>query len=85
MSDELMIFPPHIEAQVTHAAKFRKGLYAALPGTGPSEETCGSCKHCHRSYDGRFRKCDLVRRLWTHGPGTDIKARAPACNKWERP
>jgi hypothetical protein len=21
--------------------------------------------------------------IWTNGPGTDIKARSPACEKWE--
>lgn len=81
---QLMVLPPHIEATVTYAAKVkRKGLYAARPGTGPVGETCGSCKHIVRAWNGRYRKCDLVRRLWTHGPGTDIKARSPACSKWE--
>jgi hypothetical protein len=22
-------------------------------------------------------------RFWTHGPGTDIKAKSPACKHWE--
>lgn len=60
-----------------------KGLYAAMPGTGPAGETCGSCKHCHRAGSGRYRKCELCRSKWTGGPGTDIKARSRACSKWE--
>lgn len=87
MSDDrfqLMVLPAHIAANTTRAYKPKKGMYAAAPGTGPDGETCGSCKHCHRSGDGRYRKCELVRRLWTHGPGTDIKARSAACSKWEK-
>lgn len=61
----------------------KQGLYAALPGTGPAGETCGSCEHCHRAWNGRYRKCALLRNRWTGGPGTDIKARSPACAKWE--
>lgn len=80
---ELMQLPPHIDATVTHAVRIKKsGLYAAWPGTGPSGETCGSCQHIMRT--ARYRKCDLVRRLWTGGPGTDIKARSAACSKWEK-
>lgn len=60
-----------------------RGLYAALPGTGPDGETCGSCEHIARHPSGHYRKCALVRDRWTHGPGTDIKARSPACSKWE--
>ena len=60
--------------------------YAATPGTGPTGETCKSCKHYsgHRTRPGTmFRKCGLMESIWTHGPGTDIKAGSPACSKWE--
>jgi hypothetical protein len=81
---ELMRLPPHIEATVTRAVPIKKsGLYAAWPGTGPDGETCGSCKHCVRAWNGRYRKCGLLRSIWTGGPGTDIKARSAACSKWE--
>lgn len=61
--------------------------YAAPPGTGPAGETCRSCDH-YRSVDGgskTFPKCDLRRATWTHGYGTDILARAPACREWKAP
>lgn len=62
--------------------------YAATPGTGPMGETCHSCKH-YAYNEGRtaraYRKCALMRAIWTGGPGTDIKAGSPACSKWERP
>lgn len=81
---QLMVLPSHVETKAAGAYKPKKGLYAAAPGTGPAGETCGSCKHCHRAWNGRYRKCELVRTLWTGGPGTDVKARSPACPKWER-
>lgn len=84
MSDELMLFPSHIAATVTKGVRIKKnGLYADWPGTGPASETCGSCRHIMRT--ARYRKCQLVRKLWTGGPGTDIKARSPPCKKWEKP
>lgn len=61
--------------------------YAAPPGTGPKGETCRTCKHrIHRgNSEGRGRghqKCAKHPRP-THGPATDILARAPACKFWE--
>lgn len=55
--------------------------YAALPGTGPAGETCGSCQHMV-GRGGRFRKCALIEPKWTHSPRTDVLARSPACLKW---
>lgn len=55
--------------------------YVALPGTGPKGETCGTCTH--KVSMRKYRKCELNRPRWTHGPGTDILARSPACSKWE--
>ncbi len=60
--------------------------HAALPGTGPDNETCGGCAH-YRSceyHDKTYRKCWLVREYWSHGPGTDIRQKDPACKEWER-
>jgi hypothetical protein len=60
--------------------------YAALPGTGPVGETCRSCKHyAHVKYAKVYRKCALIEKRWTNGPGTDILARSPACHYWEKP
>jgi len=57
--------------------------YAAPPGTGPEGETCGTCKHIYRNRLAKtYLKCALMRRNWTGGPGTDIRARAPACRHW---
>ena len=55
-------------------------------GTGPKGETCRSCKHyVRRIYSKPYRKCGLMRRLWTRGAATDIKASWPACGRWEQP
>jgi len=78
VSDELMILPP----QSTPPKP--KGLYAMPPGSGPSGETCGSCKHLYRNRMAKvYLKCSLCRAKWTSGAGTDIKARSPACSKWQ--
>jgi hypothetical protein len=61
-----------------------KGGYAAAPGTGPDGETCGSCRHLYRKHMSKtYLKCFLMRRHWTGGSGTDIKAKSPACKVWE--
>lgn len=58
--------------------------YAAMPGTGPTGETCKSCQHyVIKQMAKAYRKCLLRRAVWTGGAGTDVKARAPACSKWE--
>lgn len=55
--------------------------YGGRPGTGPKGETCGTCKNCVRMR--RWSKCDLARKAWTGGRGTDILVRTAACDKWE--
>jgi hypothetical protein len=61
--------------------------YAAEPGTGPTGESCGTCRHhCVICYSKPYHKCSEFRRLggkWTGGPGSDIRVRSPACRLWE--
>ena len=78
----------HPEAITRSKASPSMKGYAAPPGTGPVGETCRTCKHYahQRNSEGRgaaHPKCALMRALWTHGPGTDIKAKSLACEKWE--
>lgn len=70
--------------QLTKPVKYKVKGYADRPGTGPEGETCRTCEHIERvSYHDRvYLKCGLVE--WTHGPGTDIRAKSPACSKWEK-
>lgn len=67
----------------------RPGLnaYPAQPGTGPAGKTCRDCANYTHGGTGRrrFPKCGLMRPAWTSGYGTDIKARSPACEKFEEP
>jgi hypothetical protein len=65
----------------------RPNGYADLPGTGPPGETCRSCRHIERHQGGTrtYLKCGLMARRHTHGPGSDILAKAPACRRWEKP
>jgi len=62
-----------------------RGGHAAKPGTGPSGETCGTCRHrVHTEIDSgkKYQKCMKIRANWTHGPGTDIKKKDKACACW---
>lgn len=59
--------------------------YAAPPGSGPAGETCGSCKHLYRNQLAKtYLKCELMHASWTGGGKTDVRARSPACSRWER-
>jgi hypothetical protein len=62
------------------------GGYAMRPGSGPAGERCGTCRHDVKVNGGTrdYHKCALCKPNWTHGPGSDIKQRSPACSKWER-
>lgn len=55
-------------------------------GTGPEGETCGTCRYLVRNEyrSGHFLKCELMRKVWTHGPGSDIRAKWRACREWEK-
>lgn len=58
--------------------------HAAPPGTGPEGETCKSCAHLYRNRMAKiYLKCALRRAHWTGGAGTDVRARDPACARWE--
>lgn len=58
--------------------------YAAVPGTGPSGETCRSCRHmAPQRFAKTYNKCGLMQSYWTGGRGTDVLARSPACRRWE--
>lgn len=59
--------------------------HAANPGSGPKGETCGTCQHRTHVRGGakEYQKCELCRKSWTHGPGSDIRAKDPACAYWK--
>ena len=60
--------------------------YPAKPGTGPANETCGSCDLRIRfKVAGAWYKCQLMQPHWSHSAGTDIKLKSPACSCWEKP
>jgi len=55
------------------------------PMGGPCRPLAGTCGDCaslrrveyHRTH---YLKCSLVR--WTHGSGTDLRRKWPACDRW---
>lgn len=60
--------------------------YAARPGSGPKGETCKTCEFAVKSQGGRryYWKCKKLGVMnWTHGPGTDIRLKSPACRFWQ--
>lgn len=62
-----------------------KGGYRGIPGAGPPDQTCGTCRYCYyrsRRNPRRYYKCALVAP--TSGPGTDIRLKTPACQFWEK-
>lgn len=78
---DLMVLPPHVKPVV----RLKKHGHAALPGTGPAGETCGSCKHLYRNRMAKtYLKCGLMRAHWTGGAGTDVRAGDAACRRWEK-
>lgn len=68
----------------TQRARAARGLHpmGMLLKGGDGGETCGGCTHLRRnSWSRVYLKCDLIPP--TGGPGTDIRAKWPACDKWE--
>lgn len=88
MADTVItLFGEQIEPEGKKKPKGRQpNGYAATPGTGPEGERCNTCAHYRRVDTGssrRWPKCALMRKHWTSGYGSDIKARSPACELWE--
>jgi hypothetical protein len=80
MTDQPWLIVP----EMRDAPPRRRG-HAANPGSGPEDETCGTCRHLARVHyhDKTYRKCGLMKHNWTHGPGSDIRRKDPACRWWE--
>lgn len=59
--------------------------YARVPGSGPKGETCKTCVHSCATggYRKTYYKCAVIKHRWTHGPGTDILIKSPACSMWK--
>lgn len=58
--------------------------YPAEPGTGPSGETCKTCKFKVKiRMGGVWYKCEKMRPHWSCSARTDIKMRSAACSYFE--
>lgn len=58
--------------------------YFYPPGTGPADETCGSCEHLvHKRMSKSYPKCGLNEAKWTGGRGSDVLVKSPACKYWK--
>lgn len=77
------------QVKPTHSIHRRVVIDMARParlGTGPIGETCKTCRFYIRiRYHNKiYRKCKLQEKVWTHGLGTDIRAKDPACSEWNQ-
>jgi len=72
------------EIEITKRSTPLPSGHAAKPGTGPEGESCATCLHLTRiKYAKSYLKCGKMRSQWTSGPGTDVRAKDPACHYWE--
>jgi hypothetical protein len=85
VSDTLPLFDAGPPLPKCQAIPHERRAVAGLNGRGPAGETCGGCLNCVRLvyHNKTYLKCGLVRHLWTHGPGSDIKASWPSCEQWQ--
>lgn len=80
---QIMILPQHVLDDAKRMSAKRG--HAGVPGRGPDGETCGTCKHRVRvQYAKTYQKCGLTRHTWTHGAASDIRAKDPSCEHWEK-
>lgn len=81
---DLMVLPA--SALAMRRPKQKQNGYAALPGSGPAGETCGSCANMVRKELSRsYLKCALMSAHWTGGAGSDVRSKSPACRRWDAP
>ncbi len=81
----LMMLPDSAIRNAALAARVKRRGHAGQPGTGPDGETCRTCRfYTLRHFSSVYRKCGHpAAPKWTGGAATDIRARDPACLKWE--
>lgn len=83
---------PTLDELRQHQAEYERAAQSGLrmsarpsPFLAANGKTCRSCQHLVRvSYGKTFYKCGLIRSQWTHGVGTDIRLKDPACDKFEQ-
>lgn len=79
-----MKFPDSLYPDHDFPDRVARHGHAGQPGNGPKGEKCKTCAHYTlRHYSKVYRKCWLIKKNWTNGAGTDIRANDPACEYWE--
>ena len=76
----LMALPEHV------LKRPRVRGHAAMPGSGPAGQTCGTCGSLSRRGTGAktYIKCGLTQSKWTGGAGSNVRVKDPACVKWSK-
>lgn len=80
-SFDLMELPA---SALKHPRRSKKHGHAAVPGTGPAGESCGSCNNMVRKEMSKtYLKCGLMAAYWTGGYGSEVRSHDRACRRWE--
>src|SRR3990167_6921403 len=62
-------------------ARIARGVHPNGYALLKNGESCGSCANAHKKQINRtFWKCKIMKN--TNGPGTDIRLKWPACQRW---
>lgn len=85
MNKQLHLFggvEPHPESPEKYSGLRRRLCTPAAPGSGPAGKFCRNCEFLrHINYHDRtYLKCGQMSRYWTHGSGSDIRAKWRACS-----
>lgn len=81
MSAVIDLFGVEVEEDISNSLTVNG--YAFRPGSGPDGHFCKDCQHLYRKKMSKtYLKCRLMRRRWTGGTKTDVRANSPACKGW---
>ena len=85
MSKDLFGIEHKGEPKKENPYKGRSRAHPYPPGSGPKGESCGTCARarCLPYHGKNYWKCWYMRHTWTHGLGTDIRLKDPACKLWK--
>lgn len=78
------LFPDDYLPKESKSAR-KDGAHPASPGSGPEGMFCRNCRNAKRIgyHTRKYIKCWVMRDLWTHGPGSDIRLKDKACSEFD--
>ena len=81
MADQTNLFDRGLQKEIIRSGR---NATPAKPGTGPEGQTCRTCffRTAITYRDTTYNKCAKMEKAWSHGAGTDIRLKWPACAEW---